>query len=515
MAANLSPAVATIIAPPMAADRLSALPDTVLQHILSYLTVKEAPHTSVLARSWRTLWRQADVVNMDTRSYMDIGYDGVEAGRRLFRDCLAAIHAAGRSPVRRLNCHLESPYQTDYLEGVVRTTPGMDAVLAAPAVQDMEELSVVLRAEFGGDGRDYVLATSRVPCHRLRVLNLQGCTLGPPGTASFGRLETLRMVLCISSPENLQALLDTAPNLTNISLRHVSFTAGALLRCPEALVSVEMTHCHTTEGIYLDAPNVRFLRYKGYLEHFPFRSKKTSGRPIGMQHLVLSFCKPWYCHDQPLGETEPHAIFWESIGSFSRLRVLKLKLPYINHIAVQPEQEGMFLNMFPHLKFLQIKGSCELDSNGAAVAIANFLYCCPAMQELRLKFQLHGDPYALHYATIMRSDERSAQLDQEKSMESLKRLKSKMSSCPCYGDYDNDCADDVGLSALKARSFPCLVSHLRRIRLEFELERLNCFEVKIAKFLVQNADILEEMEVHDGNQKVYDHIHHSIRLILH
>ncbi|KAL6626293.1 hypothetical protein ACP70R_030019 [Stipagrostis hirtigluma subsp. patula] len=51
-AARAPPAVA-------AGDRLSALPDDVLHHLLSFLPAQEAVRTCVLARRWRALWRSA------------------------------------------------------------------------------------------------------------------------------------------------------------------------------------------------------------------------------------------------------------------------------------------------------------------------------------------------------------------------------------------------------------------------------------------------------------------------
>ncbi|TVU15670.1 hypothetical protein EJB05_39203, partial [Eragrostis curvula] len=205
-------------------------------------------------------------------------------------------------------------------------------------------------------------------------------------------------------------------------------------------------------------------------------------------------------------------MFWESIGSFSRLRFLKLKILDINDIAVHSEQEATFLKEFPDLKFLELKGSYENDKRGAAAAIANFLRCCPALQVLRLKFKIHGDLYAFPKGICL-SEEREAQLDLEKSMELLKRLRSKTSSTSaCDGGDDDDRRDDVDLSALRARSFPCLESHLRKIRMKFELEDFNCFEVKIAKFLVENAVVLEKMQVYDGDQRVHDHIHRKLAI---
>ncbi|CAN6242323.1 unnamed protein product [Urochloa humidicola] len=498
-------------------DRLSALPDRALHRVLSFLDVHDAPRTSVLSRRWRALWCDVDAVNIDTRSYWELDYDGVSVGRALFRDALAAVGAAGRCPVRKLNIHVESDHQMDYVRDVVRTSPGMDAVLAAPAAQGLEELRVFLRAVFDERCYDYALPASRFPCQSLRVLDLAGFTLGTPGAAVFGRPETLKMVFIDSSVANLQAMLDAAPNLARLWLEHLSFDSYAVmskrrvLRCPATTAAVTLLHCHMTDGLDLDAPGVRSLRYKGYLQHFPFSSTTPSGPPTNLEHVQVSFCTTRWCCGDPSGETPPHAMFWQSIGIFSRLVVLKVKLLDINDIAVHTGDEQVFLKLFPNLKFLQLKGSYEENSYSAAVAIGNLLHCCPALQEFRLKFKIHGDLYATPMGLVRHSEERQAQLDLEKSMASLQKLKSQTVASPSSG-FDADTFDNGDLDALKARSFPCLDGHLRKIRLEFKLESFNCFDVKLTKFLVENAVVLEEMEVHDGDQKVYNHVHHKITI---
>jgi len=201
-------------------------------------------------------------------------------------------------------------------------------------------------------------------------------------------------------------------------------------------------------------------------------------------------------------------VFWESIGRFTRLRILKLELLDINDIAVRPEEEDVFLKPFPDLEFLELQGSYEVDNHGAAVAMANLLRCCPALQDFHLRCKLHGDWYGHSKWSLHVSDEKKARLGLEKSMESLERLKSqKITSSPSSAAAVDDDAD---LAALKACSFPCLESHLRRIRLEFEMKCFDCFGVRLAKFLVENALVLEEVEVHDGDQRVPEHIHRSL-----
>nr|CAB3489440.1 unnamed protein product [Digitaria exilis] len=51
----------------VAADRISALPDGILQHVLGFLQADEAVRTSVLAPCWRDLWRTMPVLRITRR----------------------------------------------------------------------------------------------------------------------------------------------------------------------------------------------------------------------------------------------------------------------------------------------------------------------------------------------------------------------------------------------------------------------------------------------------------------
>ncbi|KXG28034.1 F-box/LRR-repeat protein At3g58980 [Sorghum bicolor] len=58
---------------PGSADRLSALPDEILQHILSFLPAQEAVRTCVLAQSWRQVWklvRRLHITGTTTPTYV-------------------------------------------------------------------------------------------------------------------------------------------------------------------------------------------------------------------------------------------------------------------------------------------------------------------------------------------------------------------------------------------------------------------------------------------------------------
>lgn len=49
------------------ADRISALPDSVLCHILSYLPTKNVVATSILARRWKLVWTSLQKLYFDDR----------------------------------------------------------------------------------------------------------------------------------------------------------------------------------------------------------------------------------------------------------------------------------------------------------------------------------------------------------------------------------------------------------------------------------------------------------------
>ena len=57
----------------VAADRLSGLINDLLVSILSFLPARDAARTVALSRQWRPLWMSTDTLNLDSRSYGDMG----------------------------------------------------------------------------------------------------------------------------------------------------------------------------------------------------------------------------------------------------------------------------------------------------------------------------------------------------------------------------------------------------------------------------------------------------------
>jgi hypothetical protein len=55
-------------------------------------------------------------------------------------------------------------------------------------------------------------------------------------------------------------------------------------------------------------------------------------------------------------------------------------------------------------------------------------------------------------------------------------------------------------------AFTCLQESLRKVTLQFKAKEVNSFQVQLAKFLMENGIVLEEMHIDDGSQFLPDHL---------
>ncbi|RHN45186.1 putative F-box domain-containing protein [Medicago truncatula] len=52
-------------------DRISNLPDSVICHILSFLSTKQSAATSILSKRWNPLWHSVFTLDFDDQSFTD------------------------------------------------------------------------------------------------------------------------------------------------------------------------------------------------------------------------------------------------------------------------------------------------------------------------------------------------------------------------------------------------------------------------------------------------------------
>uniref|UniRef100_A0A0D3HMQ2 F-box domain-containing protein n=1 Tax=Oryza barthii TaxID=65489 RepID=A0A0D3HMQ2_9ORYZ len=134
-------------------DRISALPDDLIQRILRFAPAREASSTSLLSSRWRSLWRSTGAVNLavrlpepDRRHGYRVIHAAVSSCHDAFvRSAQAALAAAAGRHVTRLTLDLRAATM-DVIDGFVHTARPFDAG-AAPYVEVWERISDDAEAE--------------------------------------------------------------------------------------------------------------------------------------------------------------------------------------------------------------------------------------------------------------------------------------------------------------------------------------------------------------------------------
>ncbi|KAK1667550.1 hypothetical protein QYE76_055709 [Lolium multiflorum] len=514
-----------------AGDRISALPNDVLQHVLSFAPAREAAATAILSRRWRSVWRRTGAIILDSKPYKhaqrEIGYYS-PAFDTFFRDAHAALAAfrrpRGGSGLKRLTLALEegtyhlsrsSWYNKD-------PEPEKDSrvhdLLDDPAVARLEELIVSCENSYH---RRYAPPLHSLPCAAtLRVLELTRCNLEQPshqggGAMSFPHLTDLTMRNCYFLEGCLQATIDAAPALANLALANVHQRApepaGSTkkdfymlpfrVRSP-TVTSLAVTQTYVEDEkeleasssnggrIELDMPSLRFFRYYG----FRIKLALTSPTP-GLARVDLNVTASRQRVRWDLKYEPPSRI----LANFSSTRALKLRLGYIEDLIAADEVP---LTAFPNLKLLELDAKYQYMNGNTAVAMATLLRSCPAMSELRLRLNMRWD------------------YDHERKYEnhvggSFGEAMDRFESLGSMSSAHRDAVQIGGVSELPDAftnngAFSCLQRSLRKVTLQFKAKEANCFQVQLAKFLVENAMVLEEMHVDDGIRFWPDRLFHKL-----
>ncbi|XP_073362958.1 F-box/FBD/LRR-repeat protein At1g80470-like [Aegilops tauschii subsp. strangulata] len=523
-----------------AADRISALPNDVLLRILSFAPTNEAAATTLLSRRWRSVWRRTSAINLDSRPYakaerdlyyctptledfFDDAHDILAALRQPRKGSRRRRHGAG---LKTLELFLEEGAY--YISKSWRTEgdeaePGhrVAKLLADPAVARLEELSIGCGQGHTREYR-YFPPLASLPCAAtLRVLELTNCNLEPPSTVpsslAFPCMTDLTLRNCFFLEGYLQDMVDAAAALTSMTLVNVKqkaaetpgsderfyewdyFRLPLRLRCPTVTALVLVTFVDKKEvkasaaggsGIELDMPSLRFFRFQGY----PVKLSLMSPA-LGLTRVDFDVA---HCHQGgcEIMNYEPLSCM---ITSFSTTRALKVRLRCIEDIVADEDGDaGVILPMFPNLKLLELDGEYQYMNSDTAAATARLLRSCPVMSELRLRLAMrynywydrkHKDPVGGPFGESMDRFERLACRSSAVDLGGVSELPDPLT---------NNCA------------FRCLQTSLRKVTLRFKAKEVNCFPVQLAKFLAENAMVLEEMHVEDGNQFWTDHLCHKV-----
>jgi hypothetical protein len=98
-----------------AEDRISSLPDDVLQHVLGFLPAVDAVHTSALARRWRYLWKSMRCLRIEYDGRYDSDSDSdIDDFVIKFINCLLLLRDPSCT-LDKVELHCELNHDTPYV----------------------------------------------------------------------------------------------------------------------------------------------------------------------------------------------------------------------------------------------------------------------------------------------------------------------------------------------------------------------------------------------------------------
>jgi hypothetical protein len=292
------------------------------------------------------------------------------------------------------------------------------------------------------------------------------------------------------------------------------------LHCPAATELVldrccwlkKYYHRSGTIGMEIDAPRLRRFKYHGLLRQLALISQAPH-----LARVDLHIFPDVYCQREKDVDGSDLVTFWRLAQNFTNANELKLRVNMLEDIAVVDlESQAKLLCSFHSLKRLHLEGMHRLKGKTAAVAIANLLWCCPVLCDLRINLtmaQPNSDRSGDEGRFFLKEKYRH---NFEKSIHCFNNRRLIEAMVPVERDYGGGDVRYDKLSDLPHLSsglvFDCLMTTLSCVRLQFwletdifELKLRSNFAAKLIKFFAENAEVLKEMHIDDGNGKMCDH----------
>lgn len=443
------------------ADRLSALPDVMLERILSHLRSDEAVRTSVLSWQWRDVYAGVPVVDLvDPKggrwNEVRVCFDQQVTG--------AILCKGPGTPIRTFRLSISNPPR-DLL----------DQWIVSAVSSCVEETNVKLIYWFSSDRRLCPFASSvkgsagfdsydrgryvrtqhhLFGCPTLRRLRLTNWTLDLPGSMSMESLETLCLARIMCPEGMLQQLLSSCPRLADLTLQECPSLRKITVISPH-LRSFATICCHHARRIKLSSSCIRSLHYKGGL---PCKSLFKLANHAGVASLTVEIC-------EGLSGKEP-----TEFAPATKLIKRCTKRAYL-HLSLRPSMayySSLFKDAVPclqHLRQLGLQCCLRNESDIQSVAI---LLCDTQNLEVLSLFPLDSEtPKEVH-----------TESDSEPEND---------------GEDGADYSSQVTDSGFWPTPINCLDDKLRRINIG--MYRGLQLEKMLAKFLLSKAAALEEFSV--------------------
>ncbi|XP_057446557.1 F-box/LRR-repeat protein At4g14103-like isoform X2 [Lotus japonicus] len=237
-------------------DRISILPDTILSHILSFLSTKEAVATSVLSKTWYPQWRSVSTLDFEDLNYSRFLHS-------VYRVILARDH---NQPIHKFRLRFIARHDIDATDIYVWVNAAVQR-----RVHHLE-LSILYQFHL----TRFINLSAIFTCRTLVILKLNGLFLKPCSFSSIDLpLVKVLHLECVPFAERgvFGQLLYGCPVLEDIKTKSIVFINqitdrkfGILPKLVRADISMYNTNFLLVEAV----KNVEFLRIHE-MEHMHHR----------------------------------------------------------------------------------------------------------------------------------------------------------------------------------------------------------------------------------------------------
>ncbi|KAL3620483.1 hypothetical protein CASFOL_035395 [Castilleja foliolosa] len=185
-------------------DRISALPDCLIIHILSLLEVKQSAITGLLSKRWQFLWtRSPRLIFREKRLWLEPPevQDFVSWVNKTLVIC-------GQNDLDTFE--LEFPYSESY-------SPDVNVWVGLAVINKAKQVSLLLSSFLD---ELYTLPRTMFQSAYLKRLKLQGCVVAPMGTIEWPSLTELRIEDSILQQHVMDKMLSGCPVLHCLVLKN-------------------------------------------------------------------------------------------------------------------------------------------------------------------------------------------------------------------------------------------------------------------------------------------------------
>lgn len=238
-------------------DRLSALPDAVLCHILSFLPMKYVVATSILSTRWKYLYMSVPVIELDDTVHSqeeEESQDNIRSDSfRRFADRVLMLRNADI-----IQFHLKCT--TTFESSVI------NAWLCAVLLHKVQVLNLFMKYD-----NPRCLTSELFTCKTLQWLNLDSSIIIKPKLVHLPNLKILRLFgVELTDDGSIPQILAGCPKLEHLHMCGCQLHGIQVLDISTpSLKSLEFFNCYGAFRVVIDTPNLEDLCYVDFLNGDP------------------------------------------------------------------------------------------------------------------------------------------------------------------------------------------------------------------------------------------------------